>query len=619
MPDNIAVIEVLYKCAGVGDVKAGTAAIRESETAAKSVGGTMGDVGKAHENALGMSRREWMRTGSEAAFYARTALSSLGQVDKGISQSIGLVTQLGESFMFGGVVGVTMAAVSTAIGLLIANIQASEEAARKSREQLVAPFVATREALKQLADMDNPIDRIAAAIPVTSKYLQEYVQSSHLAAGEALELNDLLQRRTELESEILEKGKQASSFQMKLNELTQEERRSAEGRLLNQSLGIATGQLRMLGHELLANEHRQKELRSAIIGGTTELVNQQLAAEALARSAKTMSRMDDYYTRQQDMKRDASLAASRAFMTQKEAIEKLLIAEKKLVEGMVTQAMAPTTVTAEDMMAAQLGTYKDKADEFGRRLEAVIAGTDPNKYGARFRDQLKKALDIGLSPKELSEAFKDKSLFGMHPELIDDLWDFEAMGDEVEKQINREFGTLLLKGKGVSQFFERAKNDPVLDSKLKALAIETSEDLQKYFEDSGGLDISPKEAEDFIAKCQEIRGDIEANVGGDVSVNVLWNYVGGGNNTGRGTYEPTDTSRRERASGGSVLRGVSYLVGERGPELFAPDRSGYVYSTKETREIVNSPNVQMQVTVNTPMDLETLAYRLGKIYRRNRR
>ena len=32
----------------------------------------------------------------------------------------------------------------------------------------------------------------------------------------------------------------------------------------------------------------------------------------------------------------------------------------------------------------------------------------------------------------------------------------------------------------------------------------------------------------------------------------------------------------ERANGGSVMSGKSYLVGERGPELFTPSRSGMI-------------------------------------------
>ncbi len=590
MPDNTAIIEVLYKTAGVGDVKAGTAAIKESDAAAKSVGGTMRDVGKEHENALGMSRREWMRTGSEVAFYARSALSSLGQVDKGLSQSISLVTQLGESFMFGGVTGVAIAAVSTGIGALIGQIQASEEAARKAREGLVAPFIATRKELEQLAGMEDPLAGIEQSIPAGRKQIEDYARSSKGAAADLLDLSIKQEKLATTSKDLGEAQKRVTAMSVAWAETMRKHDRPEVIALARQQTEAAKTEYDVASHAFLRARAEESELTTQVHDGILAFADQQAAVEALTKANKTASVNDDYYTRQIKMKDDAGKALNATYLTQKDLIEKLLIAEKNLVKGWVGQALTPTTVTPEDMKAAEAGTYKDKPDEFGRRVDAVIAGTDPAKYGAKFQEQFKKALDTGMSPQEISAAFKDKSIFGEHPELVDDLWDFGAMGDVVVKEINKDFGSKLLMDEGIPKIFEKAKNDPVLAAKMKALGIETSDDLKKAFEDKGGLDISPKEAENFIAECQKIRGDVEANIGGDLDINVIWHYTGG---------SPTDTGDKKNvsnggvmpgiipphATGGDVIRGRAYLVGEQGPEPFVPAQNGRILSNQDARDV----------------------------------
>jgi phage-related minor tail protein len=51
-----------------------------------------------------------------------------------------------------------------------------------------------------------------------------------------------------------------------------------------------------------------------------------------------------------------------------------------------------------------------------------------------------------------------------------------------------------------------------------------------------------------------------------------------------------------RASGGPVIGGTSYLVGERGPELFTPSRSGMITPNGAT---VGAGNVKVIVNNNT--------------------
>jgi phage-related minor tail protein len=58
----------------------------------------------------------------------------------------------------------------------------------------------------------------------------------------------------------------------------------------------------------------------------------------------------------------------------------------------------------------------------------------------------------------------------------------------------------------------------------------------------------------------------------------------------------TKTGLEGRASGGPVIGGTSYLVGERGPELFTPSRSGMITPNGAT---VGAGNVKVIVNNNT--------------------
>ncbi|MFH0938239.1 MAG: hypothetical protein V1899_03025 [Planctomycetota bacterium] len=106
MPDPIE-IQIITKKTGDG-----------FEQAEQGLNKVVGATGRSNE-ALGMNRREWMRTGSEAAFYLTSAIGKTGEMGRSISQATGMVTQLGESFMFGGGVGVGIAAAGMGISALV--------------------------------------------------------------------------------------------------------------------------------------------------------------------------------------------------------------------------------------------------------------------------------------------------------------------------------------------------------------------------------------------------------------------------------------------------------------------------------------------------------------------
>ncbi len=58
---------------------------------------------------------------------------------------------------------------------------------------------------------------------------------------------------------------------------------------------------------------------------------------------------------------------------------------------------------------------------------------------------------------------------------------------------------------------------------------------------------------------------------------------GGGSGGGRAAGQPAQKPDGERALGGPVIAGLTYLIGERGPEMFVPDVGGRILNASETQ------------------------------------
>ena len=86
------------------------------------------------------------------------------------------------------------------------------------------------------------------------------------------------------------------------------------------------------------------------------------------------------------------------------------------------------------------------------------------------------------------------------------------------------------------------------------------------------------EAMETIGELKAALRGIERNIGITVSVNQM------GQISNRPITEGT------RASGGNVIGGTPYIVGERGPELFIPDTNGRVYSNASSSAMMGGGN-----------------------------
>lgn len=76
-----------------------------------------------------------------------------------------------------------------------------------------------------------------------------------------------------------------------------------------------------------------------------------------------------------------------------------------------------------------------------------------------------------------------------------------------------------------------------------------------------------------------------------------------------GTRLPGGDGAEAKAAGGPVARGMPYIVGERGPELFVPDASGAIVPSRETTRAGNSYNLY----VTTTMPVEDITADFGML------
>ena len=224
MPDNQAVVEFLAKVAGTSDVEALNNAMKKADTTAKqhndSVKRGAGEqtaamkkadtTAKQHNDsvkrgageqtaALGMTRREWMRTGSEASFYLTSIASKSGEAGKALGEATGMVTQLGESFMFGGGVGVAIAGIGIGVSLL-----------SKALFEVSPEIKELDDQLKSIAEKDKTAQTLAQISGATT----EQAKQALIAAGASKQFADELLRLEQAATKT--KGQQFLEWAMPL-------------------------------------------------------------------------------------------------------------------------------------------------------------------------------------------------------------------------------------------------------------------------------------------------------------------------------------------------------------------------------------------------------------------
>ena len=97
---------------------------------------------------------------------------------------------------------------------------------------------------------------------------------------------------------------------------------------------------------------------------------------------------------------------------------------------------------------------------------------------------------------------------------------------------------------------------------------------------SGSVSVGQRKSSVDMAKSQGAGGELA--------------YMRGGRGQGGPeSFKPAFTGAKYRASGGET---AGFMVGEQGPEMFVPDRSGRIAPADETAAMSNIPNVNFNIS-----------------------
>jgi hypothetical protein len=425
-----------------GDSAGAVAAIKQTNDA---LGGLSGqhlpniNKGLANTNeALGMSRREWMRTGHEAAFYMTMIAGKTGEVGKSISAVTGVATQLGESLMYGGAIGISIGLIGTAVSLVASKIQEARRDADDFTSALVAMGRgdATTGALVRLAGVTEQQAKAALEAAKNNAVFRDSLIELSKAAADAADPLKQVAVYTDLEA--------------------------AELGGLVPGIDAAT-------RATDARTEAQKKLNDAIRDG---IQRQKDIAGAEDQFARDKKRRAAEFVVEEDKRKQALKDSEDGAKRYAEALQKVAEAQNSILKGVVEKALSPTTVTDTDMAAAALGKYTNKWDEFRRRLEDVAKGVDPSKYGADFAKMFS---SLGMSAEQAATKFKDFSLFADPKNLK--LVDWSAFTADVGNQLMGLVGKANLMKEGFAKAWASLSKDQ--RASLRELGIESAGDAKK--------------------------------------------------------------------------------------------------------------------------------------------
>ena len=211
--------------------------------------------------------------------------------------------------------------------------------------------------------------------------------------------------------------------------------------------------------------------------------------------------------------------------------------------------------------------------------------------------QLKNAYD-SLLTKRIDENLSD--VFG----------DVDKAYDELSNKSEETFNTIMQLSERTAWAMQENFSDVFYDA-MKG-ELNSFKDYFKAFLDSiqrAWADIMGQMATEWIFGSEMKGGGILSQAAGFVG--SLFGGVGGGS----GATSLSSARWSPRAIGGPVTKAKSYLVGERGPELFVPDTDGNVNNLKT----INSPTTvtnnyyTYQITANDAASFVDMARRSGAV------
>lgn len=345
---------------------------------------------------------------------------------------------------------------------------------------------------------------------------------------------------------------------------------------LTKYLGFTIPEIGHLGEKTEVLTESQKKAADAMEKHSEQLRIQAVNAEELNKKFKDTGAMYDFLTDKATSAFGAATKHARALIASRDAAKALKETDKQLADAL--KDSAKTTIDKKDSLYEFAGAYLDAADAAvkagkGSKFVADIIDTGRKQFidGAKAigmgGDAAKKLADnLGLSPETIKKTFKVNG--------IDDLRDSVDLLERLKKAL------------------------PETSKAFKAR-------LAKYMKEHPN-------APEAVAR-KEVTQQINAKIIGQeskIAVKMEMNF-GRGQNKDKPMFvevtNPIATGKGQagtKYTGGQVKGGSTYLVGERGPELFQAPTSGNIVPN---HQVGMGSTINLTVNPSPGMDERELA------------
>lgn len=470
-------------------------ALRDAGDAATRVGTNFKALG-SQIDAMGRQSMIALRAMGDAA--------QMAGLDRTLTQSVAgmavMVDSIGDLSGALTMLNPTMLAVTaagSALALVFNRIQEETRRAEAEIAKLKAPFEALRGEIESLSRV-RPTEQLARELGISGDALRAYIASSQGAAAEARSLADA-------QESLVLKTRELRDAEERLNELREAFGADVEyaGQIAIQEQRVA--ELRREVERLTESYERQRDA----LGAAAERMNRY--SSAATHYARQQKQDNAFILAQWDAQRKAEAEAAEAMKKRADALQRVADAQQNILRGLVERALTPTAVTEADLQAAAMGRYINKWDEFRRRAEAVLKGTDPSKFGKEFADAL---LRLGMPLAQIVEKFKNFSLFADPKNLK--LVDWDAVTTDIGNQLLQLVG----KANVMREGFQRAWASLTADQRraLHELGIESAGDVKKVL-----MGVADSGINGFVAQVGDKENQKRLHAAGDTLVKTIQN------------------------------------------------------------------------------------------------
>lgn len=397
----------------------------------------------------GMTRREWMRTGSEASYYLTMIAGKSGEAGKGLAQMTGIATQLGETALFGGAVGVAIGVIGLGISAVVGKVQEMEAESRKAAES----WTQIRQEIEALAPLKG-VDKLAQDLGVTREAVEQYVRSGTGASALTLAYADasgeLAKKKNELAQsekylvDLLASEPSAIDADQYVTWSSNVEQTRARIAALSSEIGQLNTTLSSSGAAISGNATRFDELKRAVDAYPASVAQARAENDAYRKSladlnsaqqkniaefAKERSKIEDSALKQREQS-EADFAKRLNQMARQESrqdAETYRSYAKSIasIQDSITKTVQDANRNRERSFMDMLRRIQDADTQYGLRMQ------DASTERERDRIDLERVINQAGLQRDASERSRD---------LSEQVTEQLSAAEERRRELDEEFG-----------------------------------------------------------------------------------------------------------------------------------------------------------------------------------